>query len=120
MSFRFRQFPIYTEVRTFIKEVYTLSASLPKSEQFGLISQLQRASTSILLNIAEGSMRNSDAELNRFLLISIGSVGEVVAILDICLDNKYISSSNHEQFVLKCESIAKQLYGFRRKLKQDK
>lgn len=62
-------------------------------------------------------MRKSDPELHRFLMISLGSVGEVVAILDICLDQNYISPSNQAEFVLKCENVAKQLAAFSKKLK---
>ena len=114
---RFQKFPIYNEIRVFIKEIYKLSKELPKYEQFELASQLRRASTSILLNLAEGSMKLSDAELNRHVLIGIGSLAEIVAILDICLDQEYIDASIHDQYVLKCELITKQLYGFSRKLK---
>ena len=61
-------------------------------------------------------MKRSDAEFRRFLLISAGSISETVAILDICLDQKYISASLHANFMLKCENIVKQIYGFSRKL----
>lgn len=118
MSFRFRKFPIYKEIRNFIKNIYQLAGNLPKQEQYGLISQIKRAATSILLNLAEGSMKKSDAEFNRFLLISVSSVSEIVAILDICLDQKYIKPSTHKKYVLQCEAIAKQLYGFSRSLKK--
>src|SRR3990167_6763101 len=107
---RFQKFPIYSEIRSFIKEIYILCNSLPKYEHFELASQLRRAATSILLNLAEGTMKKSDAELNRHILIGVGSTGEIVAILDLCLELKYISPSQHAQFVLKCEAIAKQLY----------
>lgn len=117
MAFRFRQFPIYTSLREFIQEIYTFANTLPKSEQYGLSAQLRRAATSSLLNIAEGSMKKSDAEFNRFVLISVGSLSEIVAVLDICMDCHYITSSKHEKFVLKCENIVKQLYGFSRRLK---
>lgn len=117
MAFRFRNFPVYQEARRFICDVYLLAQRLPKSEQFELASQLRRAATSILLNLAEGSMRRSDLEFNRFISMAIGSVGEVVSILDICLDQKYITGETHLRFVVKCESIAKQLYGFSRILK---
>jgi len=111
---RFHTFPIYQEIRNYIKEIYKLANDLPKQEQFELASQLRRAATSILLNLAEGSMRLSNAELNRFILISVGSASEVISILDICLDLKYISPSIYQSFVLKSESIIKRLYGFRK------
>jgi four helix bundle protein len=117
MGFRFRNFPIYDELKTFILNMYKVANSLPKAESYELGSQLRRAATSSLLNLAEGSMRNSDKELNRFLLISIGSISEIVAILDICLDQKYISSSLHQKYLIECESLVKKLYSFRKSLK---
>jgi four helix bundle protein len=62
-------------------------------------------------------MKKSDNEFNRYLMISIGSTSEIVAILDICLDQKYIKSTTRNEYVLKCEAVAKKLYGFNRKLK---
>src|SRR5690606_17445010 len=108
---------IYLELRKFIVDLYKIAESLPKSEDFGLKSQLKRAATSILLNIAEGSLKKSDKELRRFLLISIGSLGEVVAILDICLDQKYIASSTYDQLVLECETFIRKLYSFYKSIK---
>lgn len=115
---RFQKFKIYGEIRIFIKEMYYFSKKLPKSEQYELASQIRRAATSILLNLSEGSMKKSDKEFNRFLLISVGSVSEIVSILDICLDLKYLSPSTYEIYMLKCESVIKQLYGFSRFLKK--
>ena len=117
MGFRFRDFPIYSELRQFIKGIYILNSKLPQKENYGLASQLRRAATSALLNLTEGSMKKSDKEFNRFLLISIGSIIEIVAILDICLDQKYISSLIHKQYLIKCETLVKKLYSFRKTLK---
>jgi len=120
MSLRFQNFPIYQELRHFISEIYQLSKKLPKHEQYELASQLRRAATSGLLNIAEGSMKKLDKEFNRYLLISIGSISDIVSILDICIDLKYISTSTHQTYLLECESIIKKLYGFSNKLKDNK
>ena len=118
MSFRFENFPIYQEARTFVKDIYHLAGTFPKQEQFELASQLRRATTSILLNIAEGASKKSDAEFNRFLLISIGSANEIIAILDIALDQKYVKITQYNEIRQKLESIIKQLYGFSRLLKK--
>jgi four helix bundle protein len=117
MGFRFRNFPIYPQLKIFVKEAYQLADSLPKKEQFELASQLRRAASSVLLNLAEGSMKKSDAEFNRFLMISVGSISEIVAILDILFDQKYLTPLKHSEFLVKCEDIAKRLYGFSKKLK---
>jgi four helix bundle protein len=118
MAFRFQKFPLYKDLRVFVKDFYQLIKKLPKKEQYGLVSQLQRATVSVILNFSEGAMRKSDADFNRFIMISIGSLGEIVAILDICLDLGYINSSIHKVYVVKCETIAKRLYGFSKKLKE--
>ena len=58
--------------------VYELTASLPRSERFGMTSQIQRASVSIPVNIAEGLGRGSPGDLERFLRIASGVGGRVV------------------------------------------
>ena len=115
--FRFQKFAVYPKIKEFIKQCYILSYKFPKQEQFELASQLRRAATSILLNLAEGSAKKSDAELNRFLMMAVGSLSEVVAILDIAEAQGYISTETYQKFSANVESIAKQLYGFSRKLK---
>jgi four helix bundle protein len=72
---------------------------------------------SISLNIAEGSGRNSDADLSRFVQIAIGSVNEVVTILYISLGEKYISKIEFDTFYKRCEELSKMLHSFRNYLK---
>ncbi len=109
MSFRFRNFSVYKEILDFIREIYQMTEMFPKKEVFGLTGQIKRASTSIALNLAEGSDRGSDKEFKRFINISIGSANEVVAVLDIALDNKYIDRKTHNALLEKSEKIVRQL-----------
>lgn len=60
---------------------YKLTSTFPRNEQFGLVSQLNRASVSIISNIAEGSSRKSDQEYLRYIEISLGSSYELEAQL---------------------------------------
>ena len=60
-----------------VKVVYQLSENFPKEEQFGIISQMRRASVSVPVNIAEGAARNYDKEFIQFLYISLGSLSEL-------------------------------------------
>lgn len=63
--------------------LYELAKTFPAEEKYNLTSQRQRAATSIVLNIAEGSTGQSDAEQNRFLGLALRSYLETVACLDI-------------------------------------
>ena len=59
------------------EEVYKITIQFPKSEQYGLISQIQRSAVSIPSNIAEGSRRFSEKERKPFLRIAFGSASEL-------------------------------------------
>ena len=117
MAFKFENLKIWKESVKFASEVYSLTKKFPKSEQFGLISQLNRAAVSISLNIAEGGGRNSDAELSRFIQIAIGSVNEVVTILYISLEQNYMNKTEFGFFYNRCEQLSKMLHSFRNYLK---
>jgi len=58
-------------------EVYRATDCMPKSELYGLTSQIRRASVSIPANIAEGAARNHSREFVQFLYISLGSLAEL-------------------------------------------
>ncbi|OGZ63780.1 MAG: hypothetical protein A3A98_00625 [Candidatus Staskawiczbacteria bacterium RIFCSPLOWO2_01_FULL_40_39] len=119
-KFRFRQFQIYKDSLQFQKELKDLSRKkFPKEEQFCLTSQLWRALDSIILNIAEGTDRGTDKDFAHFLNNSHTSLNEVVACLDLALNNKYISESENSTYLVKAENIANQITAFRRKLLKD-
>lgn len=58
-------------------EVYRVTAEFPKSEVYGLTSQLRRAAVSIPSNIAEGHARKTQREMQRFANIAKGSLAEL-------------------------------------------
>ena len=60
-----------------VEEIYTLTSSFPKSELFGLTSQMNRSAVSVPSNIAEGFGRRSREEFKRYLKISLGSLYEL-------------------------------------------
>ncbi|MBO6537697.1 MAG: four helix bundle protein [Balneolaceae bacterium] len=66
MAFKFENLEIWQLAKELTKKVYSLVHDLPKEEQFNLSSQIRRASTSIALNIAEGSTSQTDPEQLRF------------------------------------------------------
>lgn len=66
-----------------VKEIYKISKILPTEEKFCLNDQLRRSSTSIILNIAEGTGSLGDKEFINFLRIALKSLYETVAGLKI-------------------------------------
>lgn len=118
--FRFRRFPVYKDALRFRKKLKILSKErFPKEETYGLRSQLWRALDSIVLNIAEGSERNTDKDFSRFLNTSLGSVYEVVSCLDCALDDDYIDEIEHGQYSQYADVLARQLKAFLAKVRRD-
>ena len=57
--------------------VYGCTGTFPKSEQFGLVSQMRRAAVSVPSNLAEGCSRHSEAKFVHYLHIALGSAREL-------------------------------------------
>jgi four helix bundle protein len=68
-----------------VDEVYRLTASYPKTEQYILISQIRRSAVSVPSNIAEGHIRSHDNEFRQFLYVALGSLAELETQLQISL-----------------------------------
>jgi four helix bundle protein len=64
-------------------EIYTLTEDFPKSELYGLVSQMHRAAVSIPSNIAEGRARGYKKEYRQFLLNAFGSGAELETQIEI-------------------------------------
>ncbi len=76
--------------------VYQITEKFPRSEQYGLTSQIRRAAVSVPSNIVEGSARESQADYIRFLNIAFGSLKELHYQLGLAnrlgfLDNQNLS-----------------------------
>ena len=57
--------------------VYASTGAFPKSELFGLVSQMRRSAVSVPSNLAEGCARHSEAEFVHYLHIALGSAREL-------------------------------------------
>jgi four helix bundle protein len=94
-------------------KVYRLYSN---NQDFGFKNQIQRASVSIVNNIAEGFDRSSDKEFKRFLFISLGSTSEVRSMNYLAFKLSYISNKDYEEFNCELLEISKMLNGLSRSL----
>lgn len=116
-EFRFLNWKVYKDSKELFQAVIKIVNKLPQGLRHEVGSQLTRSSLSVTLNIAEGSGKNSDKELNRYFDIAIGSVNETLAGLDVLKDNKIVSEKNFQELLLKCQNITRRLGGFKKHLK---
>jgi len=110
--FRFREFKVYKDSKVFYRNIIKITSFFPKECNYELTSQIRRATLSIILNVAEGSAKESDKDFKRYLGNSLGSINEVVACLEVAFENNYISKNIFEKLLLQAEGVAKQLGGF--------
>lgn len=95
---------------------YRLTDRFPRSEQFGLTSQLRRAATSIPANIAEGRGRATTGAYVNHLTIAMGSVAEVDTYLELAWRLQYITREELETAETQLEEVGKMLAGLKRSL----
>jgi four helix bundle protein len=115
-GFRFRDWQIYSDARKFRRRIYEISNNFPRNENYGLSDQARRASSSIILNIAESSNKKTDKDTRLYINRSHCSLDEVVASMDCALDEGYIDIKTHCQILEEARNLAKQLNAFTRYL----
>ena len=116
VKFAFEDLKVYEKALDLVDLAYDTSANFPKQELYGLISQLNRTSVSIALNIAEGS-GETDPQFNRFLQIAVNSVKECVVCSTIAKRRKYITEAEDNKIRIRLEELSKMISGLQKYLK---
>lgn len=98
MAFKFEKLKVWQNAIELSGEISELTQSFPKKELFVLTSQIQRASDSIALNIAEGSTGQTNPEFRRFLSFALRSGIEVVSCIHLAKRRKLIDNSQFDYF----------------------
>lgn len=118
-KFRFLEWEVYKDSQKLFTLILKIVKKLPKEHRFELGSQIIRSALSITLNIAEGSGKTSDKELNRFIEIALGSLYETLACVDTFQRIDLISKTEFEEILTCLDSIANQLGGLKKKITND-
>jgi four helix bundle protein len=99
-----------------VLEIYSCTESFPKSEIYGLVSQLRRAAVSVPSNIAEGHARQSTGEFKQFLGHALGSLMEMETQITIGERRGYIDSDQVKNLIGRTEEVGKIVNGLLRSL----
>jgi four helix bundle protein len=116
MSFKFEKLIIWQQSMTLGEEIFEITKTFPKNEQFNLTSQIRRATDSVALNISEGSILQSVPEYKRFLAYSIRSIAEVVTCLHKSKNRAYIDETEFKKLYSDCFNLMNMLIAFRKQL----
>lgn len=113
----FKKLQVWMKAHALTLTIYGATAAFSKAEMYGLTNQIRRATVSIPANIAEGCGRSSNAELLRFLHISMGSASEVEYYLVLAHDLKLLDDRLHAQIESDLLDVKRMLNAFIQKLK---
>jgi len=108
---------VWKKAVDFVTEIYSVTNAFPKSELYGLTSQIRRAAISVPSNIVEGATRRNNKEFLQFLYISLSSAAEVDTQLLISHNLKFINDEILEQLQSELNTILKMIQGLIKSIK---
>ena len=114
---RFEDIEAWKEARNLVREIYHLTGQGAFTQDFGLRDQLQRASVSIMANIAEGFDGGSNREFVKFLGYALRSTTEVQSHLYVATDQGYIGQQEFESLYELSVKVKSLISGFLRYLR---
>lgn len=117
MVHRFEELIIWQRSRELVRQIYSL---LQNNHDYGFRDQIQRASVSVMTNIAEGFERNKHTRTHalfiHFLGISLGSCSETKSLLYLAEDLNYIAPEECKKLRELCTNIDFKINAFIGKL----
>ncbi|OGY42442.1 MAG: hypothetical protein A2Y67_00155 [Candidatus Buchananbacteria bacterium RBG_13_39_9] len=115
-KFRFLKWPVYKDSQKLFGLILKIYETFPNHIKYSIGQQLVRAAFSIILNIAEGSGRKTDKELNRFFDIALGSCYELLACIDTLNSQGLIIVADYKKVYDSLDNITNQLGGFKKSI----
>ncbi len=106
MDIGFRRLIVWQEAKKLALKIYGVTKVFPKEEQFHLLTQIRRAATSIMANIAEGSAMQTRAHRDAFYGKARGSVAEVDAFIELSSDLDLIAKADANDIADHCARLS--------------
>jgi four helix bundle protein len=108
----FKRLKVWQKAHAVAVGVYRVTKSLPPSERFGLVTQMERAAVSIAANIVEGSARGGDREAARFFPYALGSAAELEYLFLLAIDLGYGAHHDLQAMAAAVVEVKRMLSGF--------
>ena len=112
----FRMLVVWQKAHQLTVELYQITRSFPREEQYGLTSQIRRCSASIGANIAEGCGRGTARDFARFVQIALGSASELEYHLLLAADLGFVTGEVYAPLETAVIDIKRMLTGLARRL----
>lgn len=116
----YKDLEVWQKAMDMVVMCYQATKNFPKSEVYGLASQLQRAAVSVPANIAEGRERKYSKEFVQHLSIAYSSLAELETHIQIAQRLDYISSDKTKRLLEITAEIGQMLNGLRKSIERRK
>ena len=107
----YRELIVWQKAMDLARRAYARSQGVPKSEAYGLLTQIRRAAVSVPSNIAEGHGRLTDAQFRHFLGNARGSLYELQTQLELALDLGYLDAGLVQELMQRGWEVARLING---------
>ncbi|HEY3059435.1 MAG TPA: four helix bundle protein [Chloroflexota bacterium] len=109
----YRDLRVWQAGLALVREIYAATATFPRSETFGLVSQMRRAAVSVPSNIAEGHTRGYTREYLRHIVIAHGSLAELLTQIEIAGELGFLDATNARDLSISADSLSRQINALR-------
>jgi four helix bundle protein len=117
---KFEDLIAWQKARELTREIYRISRETRLSDDLGLARQMQRATVSIMSNLAEGQERGSATDYHHFVVIAKASCAELRSQLYVAFDAGYVDPPQFEALMTRASEVARIVGGLRASLAKRK
>lgn len=110
---RFEDLVAWQKARELTKAIYRVTQQGSFAKDYGLARQIQRASVSIMSNVAEGFDRGGRGEFHQFLSTAKASCAETRSLLYVALDAEYLDQLTFDQLIIRADEVIRIVAGLR-------
>jgi len=106
LNIGFRRLIVWQEAKKLAVKIYLFTKNFPQEEQFHLTSQMRRAASSTMANIAEGSAMPTRSHRDAFYARARGSAVEVDNFAELCLDLNLLTEQQTDDVTDHCARLS--------------
>ena len=107
----YRKLNVWVKAHAFAVGVHQVCEAMPRRSGAALAPQLRKAALSISANIVEGTAKDSQPELRRFLVIALGSAAEAEYHLLVARDTNLLAPTAYDKLAMQAVEIRRMLTG---------
>ena len=112
----YRDLEVWQQAMDLAVECYKVTQRFPRTEMFGIVSQIRRSASSVPANIAEGHGREGRAQFLQFLRVAQGSLKELETHLLLSARVGFLQDKESDPILRRCADVGKMLRGLIRAL----